>query len=221
MLLALSEGGALAENELREVLAVLESAESKDFACGPSVDDVYECLLVLGKTKLSQYRRIIEKFLEAEDALTVALVLETLCLRWELTAEYLEQVISFALGAPWDKDEDVRQTALKILGEYMYANRREAALVPAALPKSKLHLLHVLDLLRSVFADEEAQQWTRQSAYYALCRAAGRNWDELPPECKALDLSAESADLDQDVLRYVAELLCRKESSTASSNSSE
>jgi hypothetical protein len=222
MLFTLSEGKPLLAEEIAEVTELLEGSEGIAGGRGFSVDDVYSCLLVVGRGKLFDYRHVVEQYLQAEDALTVALVLEMLCLDWGFVEEYLEQVISFALGVPWDEDEDVRQTALKILGEYLFASepsRRDKAEAQDEIKLARRR--HVLDLLVCVFQDEAAEQWTRQASYYALCRAYGKKWEEIPPECVMLDLKIGSADLDQKVLDYVAQFLPGKSSSEKPSSSAD
>lgn len=185
LLLKVNSGEALDAKILSEVAATIEDSLSDNPGRKASVDDVYSLLLVLGRADARAHLRTLERFLEQRDPYVVSLVLEILCLQWRTTAEYVERVIHFALGVSWDEDDDVRHTALKILGEYLH----EGAGKPNVAAE-------VLALLLSTFSDSTLDRWTRQQAYFALCRAGGKDWSELPSECKILDLRDGSQDID-------------------------
>ncbi|MCB0322044.1 MAG: hypothetical protein KDD69_00680 [Bdellovibrionales bacterium] len=200
LLLRLSDGDGLSREEIDEIVELLRQLESEDIGRKLSVDDVYSYLVVLGRAEQKQYRHVIEKFLDVRDALTVALVLETLCLRWDCTDEYLERVVSFALGVAWDEDQDVQQAAIKILGEFLHT----AIGVDATALGDRQR--EVLELLLNLLRDDSLEHWTRQSSYFALCRAAGKDWEELPNDCVLLDLTEGSTDLDHEVLERLDRL---------------
>jgi hypothetical protein len=160
-----------------------------------SVDDVYAMLLVLGRVKNPEHRHLLEGSLDLKDALTVSLVLEILCVEWQCTAEYLERVLNFALGAAWDKEEDVRHVAFKILGEHMFqVLAPEGNDAKRKVPGAKE--IRVVELLLNVFEDASQEQFTRQAAYFALCRSAGMDWELIPSEFRTLDCARGSADID-------------------------
>jgi len=92
----------------------------------PSVDETYSLIKVVGRANLKDRKGVIESFLNHEDPLTVSLVLETLCLNWELSEDYLEQVVNFALGVAWDEEHDVADTAIRILGEFLASSQTDS-----------------------------------------------------------------------------------------------
>lgn len=212
LLLKIGTGKKLSEEECAHVVEQLQSVDTEDLGRKLSVDDVYSYLVVLGRAKLFQHRNLLERYLETRDPLTVALVLEMLCLDWKFVEQYIERVVNFALGVAWDNEDDVRLMALKILGEYL----QQAALSPGQ-DKKKLAStrskecqtidLYVLELLFSVFDDEEISAWTRQAAYSSLCRAAGKAWDEIPGECVQIDFGDQSSDLDREMLASLRRLM--------------
>lgn len=206
LLLDINEGKTLSAGELSTIAAVLVDQSKKILTRDFSVDDVYSYLLVLGRAKCFEYGHVLESFLDVEDPLTVALVLEILCLDWGKSEEYLERVINFALGASWDEDEDVRQTALKILGEYLYEKlpKQQKGDVPTVIRQ-------VLELLYSTFCDEDAEQWSRKSAYTALCRARKKKPEQLPAECSLLSFEPQSPDIDWEVIRQIEDFLSEKD----------
>ncbi len=200
MLIELSEGKQLDPDALAEMVSCLESIDAVALGRLPSVDQVYSYLVVLGKLGNREYRRILERYLEAEDCLTVSLILDTLCTDWGLTDEYLEHVLKFALRVTWDEDSDVQESAIKILGEYLAENFDPSQ--PA-----KMKHYRVLELLYSIFLDDTAGDYTRQVAYCALLRSMQVPLEQLPGECTILELSEDSTDLDQEVLARCREIL--------------
>jgi hypothetical protein len=224
LLVKVSLGKQLSDVELSEVVHALTQIDVERMAATGLVDEAYALLHLLGKAKAYQSIQLLEKYLEAKDALTVSLVLEILCLDWDRTEGYIERLIDFSLGVSWDEEDDVRQTALKILGEYL--RRRLAAEEGRAQEEGKkktkknrrqdeaIHVVsgsdktrRVLELLFGFISDIGLSQSTRQGAYFALCRAAGKEWDELPSECAMLSFEAGSSDLDQALLDNFQRLL--------------
>lgn len=209
LLLKIHSGRKLKPAELEEVVYLLETTQLHELGRKLSVDDVYALLLVLGKTKERRYRPMLEKYLDAQDALTVSQVLETLCLEWGPIEEYVERLLIFALGNSWDEDGDVQAQALKILGEHLYdvLGKKRGKVDPQH--KSSSRPAQIVSLLLGVLRDENAERAVRQSAYFSLCRAYGKPWEEIPSEFARLDLSPDSEDLDREVLgfleRFVAE----------------
>ncbi len=198
LLLQISNGKTLSPEEVEELIHLLEGAAVGDeLRRDISLDDVYSYLVVLGRAKCTRARHVLERYLEMRDPLTVALVLEVLCLEWGFTEEFLERVVNFAVGVAWDYDEDVKQTALKILGEYLLTSLRSRKENDGAmLPREQ----RVIDLLFTTFDDQAGKIWCRQAAYFALCRAGGLSWEELPGECTSLDFSSRKGEVRYDVL---------------------
>jgi hypothetical protein len=205
-LVKLNSGGRLDETELDEVLALLESTDVQELGRKLSADDIYSLLLVIGRTKDTRYRGLLERYLDAKDALTVSLVLEILCLQWGPIEECLEWLLDFALGSAWDDEDDVRQTALRILGDYLCRELPKNA-VPAKTKKKDPRALKVLGLVVSIFEDDTLERATRQAAYYSLLRASGISWENVPSEFARLDLNPGSKDIDWELLSRLKNML--------------
>ena len=220
LLVKLNEGEQLSEQDALELVRLLESIWVPDGGRAVSMDDLYAYIAVLKRARLLQYRHVLERFLDARDSLTVALVLETLCLDWELTDEYLERVLSFGVGVSWDEDEDVKQTALKVLGEYLHkawTGKRMQHGLSSVLRREQ----HVLALLLSTFEDEDSEPWCRQGAYFALSRAYGKSWENLPSECVALNLEAGGSDIDHDMIDMLKQIPLQSSSEDSGGGKSE
>ena len=194
----LAKNKTISEQELYKLASFLNEIDLSDDNQLFCYDDIYEYLVVIGKSKQKKFRFALERFLHCKDSLTVSLVLEILCLKWEDIDDYLELIIGFALGCPWDEDEDVRQMAIKILGEYLFKNKSTCSL-----PSNNRQ---IISLLFSIFDNPLVPQWTRQSAYFALCRAAGKKWEEVPPECSVLNFEQECEKIDQNMLKHLREV---------------
>ena len=218
MLLKIHSGKKLEPEEIAEVSDYLNavSVESCNAGC---LEQSYSCLLVLGKAKHYSSRSLFEKFLDIADPLTVSLVLDTLCLEWGGADHYIENLLKFSFGVSWDYDEDVRETAIKILGEYV----REAVLISLkeiekdedSMSLSSRHL-QVLDHLLKIFSDERQNEWIRRRAYVSLCRVYGREWEDVPSDCESFDLEKNA---EQVVVDYCKRLVSVGLSSAPSSSS--
>lgn len=196
LLVKLNSHEPLEEGELESVAEALRLTLSQTQGRRLSLDDVYSYVLVIGRARAEQYRDLLEAQLEQKDTFTAALILEILCLEWGRTEEYLERVLHFALGVAWDDEQDVQNTALKILGEYLHAAMRKEKD-----RRLSLRTREVLMLLLSVFDDESVEHWSRQNAYVALLRASGAELEDLPSECAWLSLESDSEDIDWECLK--------------------
>ena len=219
LLVDISDGKEIPEEHISYVVDCLNAVDTTDLGRVPSIDAVYAYLVVIGKLRRFEHRPILERYLDANDVLTVSQVLETLCLDWGGTAEYLERVFNFALGVGWDYDDDVRLSAIRILGEFIAASGAKASSQRPAQEIGDSHL-QVFELLLGVFDDKDAESWTRQQAYFSLCRGLGKQWSELPGECVNLDLSAGSEDVDWQLIDQCRELLNSSSSESVSADSS-
>ena len=205
MLISINSGQGITDNELKKVATLLESVDENLEGIGLSVDDIYSLLLVIARARAEQYRYLFERFLESKDAFTVSMILETLCLDWGYTEEYLERILNFALSVSWDEEDDVQLMAVKILGEYLHSELHIKKNKGTENKDLSKWVQPVMELLYGVFCDGNAQNWVRQGAYYALCRAYGRQWAELPGECAVLELVEGSVDIDWGMLKCLAE----------------
>ncbi|MCB0358160.1 MAG: hypothetical protein KDD44_00935 [Bdellovibrionales bacterium] len=195
LLVDVNSGKKVRREDLDEIVAFLDSLDPETCE-GNALDSAYACLLLLGRADLKERAQLFEKYLDCNDPLTVALSLEILCVEWDLTEGYLERVVSIALGAPWDPDGDAQAAAFKALGEHV--RRRVSAPLE---PRER----RLLELILKSFSDPSGSDESREAAYRALLRVAGREWDEVPREDRILDLSADSDDIDGQAITS-----CRK-----------
>lgn len=196
LLLDINSGRRLRAEDEELVGRLLAAPEDRLLGRHLSQDDIYSLVLLVGRAKLTKYRHLIAAFLDRDDPLTVSLVLEVLCLDWNETPDYLERVISFALGVSWDLEGDVRQTAIRILGEYLSRVVAPALDTPQKIGPGDQH---VLSLLVHLFEEDE-DEWIKYSAYRALLRSAGVPIDELPAEGVLPDLAPDSASINQPIM---------------------
>jgi hypothetical protein len=146
--------------------------------------DPYTLIHILGRSGACRYRALVEQFLEfSTDPMVARIALQVLCSHWNLVADYEEAILRFARGVEWDIDEEVRQAAISAAGELL----RNA---PAE------ELKH---LLAAIFMNHQESQPSRQAAYFALARAHGRSWADLPPADRTLDLDLQT---DPEVIRW-------------------
>jgi len=192
LLTAINEGHSLSKLETSELVKRLNAVGPEEFEQLPSVDDLYSYIVVLSKLQKPEHQQVLERYLDVSDPLTVSYVLETFCLQWELTGDYLERVLRFAKGVSWDEEQDLQLSAIGILGEYC----RDLSLEPTEVSLSG----QLKKQLFAIFDQQEGPNWLRQAAYRALARACGRTWQSLPNECALLDFSPGSEDIDWQML---------------------
>ena len=145
----------------REQNDVAEALRSGDLSL-----DRYTLLLALGRSMAKRHRSVVESFLAAESAPMLArLARPILCKFGSETAGYLPWIERSLAGLDWDCDDDVRQMAISIAGEYLLDARQ-----PVLLQR----LLLVVD-------DPSEDESMRKDAYLSVARAMGTRWDDLPP----------------------------------------
>lgn len=173
--------GTISDLEVARVANALGSQEAGH--------DEYTLIHVLGCAGAVRYEALIAEYLECrDDPMLAQIALQTLCLFWGKSRTYRDHVERFALGNAWDEDEDVRLLAITIVGE-MLREEFDASL---------------LQLLMRIFSDVRQSEFARQSAYFAIARASGKEWSELPPESRLMDLDKEA---DPRVIAWATEHL--------------
>lgn len=184
-LLERAKQGHLSSHEVSEVAAEL--------AGGAPATDRYTLLHILGRSGDTAYRPLVESFLICKaDPMLSRLALQILCDYWGYSELYLERVREFVNGVSWDTEEDVRQIAIAIVGEYLRAHSEPA----------------LLRELLTIFENEGESQSMREAAYFALSRATGREWTQIPPASRPLDLATGT---DESVLKEVNRRLERND----------
>ncbi len=127
--------------------------------------DPYTKLYIVAFDEAGRQRALVESFLDRpDDPMLSRLALQILCDFWGLTEDYLSRVKSFVTGVPWDEEEDVRQVAISIAGEYLNE-------------KYDPELFEALLLIVDEPAEDELM---REVAVAALARALGDSFQSLP-----------------------------------------
>ncbi len=121
------------------------------------------------------------------------MALEILCQKWCLTESYLERVVGFALGVPWDEDGDLKHLSLIIVGEYIMS-LGGLSKAPKELP----------ELLYSSFKSKESDDWTKLKAYQSMLLASGIEQESIPSDFVSLDYSDSSEDINWVVVKEFA-----------------
>jgi hypothetical protein len=149
-----------------ELSAPEQDAVAEALRSGSASFDRYTLLLALGRAMGKKHRAVVEAFLqEKSDPMLARLALQILCKFWSETERYVSVVERAIVGLDWDHDDDIRQMATSIAGEYLRDERNPALLK---------ELLAIVD-------DESEEEFTRKDAYVSLARAMGLEWEELPP----------------------------------------
>ncbi len=154
LLLKISLGKHLSNSELEEIVNFLNGVDVEAFCKSTFIDDVYSYILVLSKTDNKKFHYVLEKFLHVNDPLTVALTIETLCIKWNLFPDYMERIFDFSLGVAWDSDNDLRNTAIRALCHYLSNSLKDNAL--------DKHGKRVVELLESIYAEDELEMGIRE-----------------------------------------------------------
>jgi len=170
-----AKSGLLSKREVSKIARELAAGIAKD---------PYTAIHVLGLMNSIEHEQLVARYLRSSDDPMIArIALQVLSANWGLAERYRSAIEEFARGVAWDSDADVRLAALSAAGELARASG-DAPLVA---------------LLLSVLDDEGNPRLVRQAAYFALARASGKDWRELPPASRRLDLAY---DLDGSVLRW-------------------
>lgn len=111
LLLGISKGNLLKDQDSESIIKYIQYAQKLPKNKIP-YDDLYSILTVLIKNDNPKLSYIVSHFLEFHDSLIAGLALETLVCKWNNFEELHEQLTQFILGAPWDKDQDLKISAL-------------------------------------------------------------------------------------------------------------
>jgi len=147
--------GELYQEEIASVVADLEGLE-----LAPDPSDLISILCYTDPTKHKQ--RLVERFLDGPDDIAAKRALWTLCSCWDLTDQYLDVLLWYMEGTPWDDGEDCKLVAISCAGSYLKDHSSP-------------------ELLRKIietFEDENSR--TRETAYRALVELTGGDWYSLP-----------------------------------------
>jgi hypothetical protein len=168
-LLEQAKAGRLEHGNLERVSAMLQE--------GGAGADPYTLLHIIGRSGDRSRRALVEKYLHwPQDPMLARLALQIVCGYWGDIERYLDQVLEFVKGVDWDDENDVRQVAISNAGEYLRT-------------QSHTELLQrLLDIVR----DGNESPTIRADAYFALSRAVGRDWKDLPNAAHVFDVEKEA-----------------------------
>ncbi len=166
--------GKLSSSELQIIAGLLQEPN----------DDVglYTILYILGEHRDISFVPLVEPFLEGPDALYAYVALQTLCWGWKLTARYVDQLLLFMSGVPWDEGEDCKLCATAIAGDYMITTYE---------PRLLRELFHI-------WYSEKQKDILRLVAYRSIVKATGGDWRGIP-------ISATKFNFETDPDRRVLE----------------
>jgi hypothetical protein len=168
--------GAISPMEIAEV--------AKELATGADHSDQYTLIHILGVSGATEHEAIVARFLDvSSDPMLPRIALQVLCSHWGMVHRYQDEIEKFARGVHWDIDRDVQLVALSAMGELL-RERTDKSL---------------LSLLVEIFTSPRERHLVRQAAYFALARAYGQEWAQLPPASRKIDLEKE---VDPQVLEW-------------------
>ena len=101
----------LTRAELDEVAAQLSAEQSPTRR--------YKLLLTLGRGGDAHYRDVVDALLRANDPEISRLALDILIRYWRLGPDYIETLLSFMAGVPWDNFGSVRSAAIGNAGAFL------------------------------------------------------------------------------------------------------
>lgn len=152
-------------------------------------DDAYTLIHILGTAGAIQHEDLVGKYLHSpSDPMTARIALQTLCNDWAKVGDYRAELLTFVRGVDWDPDDEVRLAAISIAGELLRTSTDKSLLAA------------VMDIWTSA----EHSPVLRQAAYFALARARGADWKDLPPASRLLNLDT---DTDPNVVMWATNLL--------------
>jgi hypothetical protein len=156
-LLDKAKDGQLSASELDQVVAAIKDPKV--------VGDRYTLLNIIGHSADTSYEDLVASYLDcADDPMLARLALQILCSFWGKTPAYLDYVRRFMRGVNWDAEDDVRQIAISIAGEYVRKTWDE----------------DLFQELLDIATNETNLPWIRQFAIEALARAMGDEWADIP-----------------------------------------
>lgn len=140
--------------------AIVAAVDDPDYA-----HDRYDLLHILGRGSVLDQRRLMERFLHyREDPQLASIALRSLTSYWGWHAQYLDELLAFALGVDWDDDNAVRVIAISQLGEYARQTRDPA----------------LIRFLVAIVDDETQDELHRSFALRAVARALGYSHNDMP-----------------------------------------
>lgn len=114
ILIALSKGATLTSDEIESIKLYLEFSKKLP-KNKRSLEEIYLVLTVLNKANDAELHYLVEQFLDFQDPLIGSFSLEILVKKWKIYQDLHERLIKFALGMPWDREQDLREVTLECI----------------------------------------------------------------------------------------------------------
>ncbi len=176
-----SRQGPLSRQEADEVASELQKRD-------PNIPRI-TLLHILSQMRDLTYLGLVEQFLYSEeDPMLTRLALKILCAEWGLTPRYVDQVLIFMRPVPWDEAGYIRQLAISIAGEYLRRHQNAP----------------LLQELARIFADAKPGDIILEDTYFALARAVGREWSQIPSAAHPIDVATQ---VDPEVITMAKQRL--------------
>lgn len=87
------------------------------------LEDLYAAYTVLVRLDNPKLSYLFELAFEVPDPLLICLALETLIIKFNIYEPYIERIIQFSLGAPFDHDGDIRESAFLCI-KHIYSQKK-------------------------------------------------------------------------------------------------
>lgn len=157
----------------------IEQVEETFYNCMPGNDaPLANCIYILGRIAAIRHKPTIEKYLYyPSDPQVSQIALKILCIYWKETANYIEQIVSFIKGQPWDTVDEVRLMAFHVLGRYLQNEKTPKLL--------KLLIDFVVDptSIEGYFENRDyARSFLQACAYVGLGTALDIPMNDIPDE---------------------------------------
>ncbi len=214
MLYKLSKDETLSDSEISALDQFISGSVNGSIS-KRSLEDLYAALTVLVKNNSDSLAYLVEQCLDIHDSLIVALALETLVIKWNLSEGYEERLIQYLLGVPFDHDGDIKESAIKCLGYIL-----EGRLVPRSQTKADFEGWtdrdkKLMSLLLQLAEDTNEDEIIRTAAYQSLLTATqgAPSVSENPSFLEDPSFS-ENSDSKDDLIRLVKSYVSESSSLT-------
>lgn len=148
----LSKGDKISKDEGEQLASFIQKQVSLPKE-KRTLEDLFAAYTVLVKSEDTKLSYLLELAFEIPDPLLICLALETLILKLNIYEPYIERLIQYSLGAPFDHDGDIRESAFLCI-KHIYNQKKISSNI---LEKLNQVLLYISN-------DSEADEEIRDTA---------------------------------------------------------